>query len=544
VPDLKERMRLLRDVKIRKEAVYGLKALMVELLNTRELARLQKIPEVAPVWYRDMREYNDTVEALKQYIPVEEPQIKVTNGVTKIDASTTNKLQEIINEIDKGTVEITIPQPKADNEKQVAAYCQYDLEKILTSKPDRHLLQLHRTEEANIFCQYDHRLPEGLLVRLFLGQGPEDWNPWTIENIGSGGSELAAAFLAQEFTKLDNLVFLYAMNYEVWDGVIYRPWQRYEGIPCDLFISSRVPDIFYKPIEAKQKWLWVHDVHCGDRLTPEVAEQLDAIIVLSKWHLDYMKKTYPFLQECEVVNFEQRLKTYEDSPDTTIFYPEAKLRHKPKFAIISDGINVERYAEVAEKHKHRFIWASSADRGLEQVLQLWPMIRKEWKDAELHIFYGWVYFDKWYSNNPTMMGWRRKIMKLMRQDGVINHGRVGQAEMIKEWLKSDIWLYPPPHNFRETCCISAIEAQASRVLCYYRMNGALGETIGNRGHPIPLTATPQQIVAYILNTYEKSDKIRKRAKEWALTQGWKEKARMFIDLYNKIEKDKNDNNNC
>ena len=538
VPDLKERMLLLRDVKVRKEAVYGLKALMVELLNTRELARLQKIPEIAPVWYRDMSEYNDTIEALKQYIPEEKPEVEIIDGVTRIDASTTNELQEIIDKIDKGTVEITVPQPKPDDKKQVAAYCQYDLEKILTSKSDRHLLQLHRTEEANIFCQYDHRLPEGLLIRLFSGPGLEDWSPWTIEKLGSGGSELSAAFMAQELTKLDNLVFLYAMNYEVWDGVIYRPWQRYEGTSCDLFISSRMPDIFNRPIEAKQKWLWVHDVHCGDRLTPEVAEQLDAIIVLSKWHLDYMRKTYPFLQDCEVLDFEQRPRTYEDSPETAVFYQDARLRHKPKFAIISDAINVERYREATEKHKHRFIWASSPDRGLEQLLQIWSIIHKEWNDAELHIFYGWVYFDRWHSNNPVMMEWKRKIMKLMRQDGVINHGRVGQGEMAKEWLKSDIWLYPPPHDFRETCCISSIEAQASGVLCYYRMNGALGETIGDRGHPIPLTATPQQLVAYILSTAEKSAIIRKRAKEWAMTQSWQSKAKMFLDLYNKIAQDK------
>ncbi len=115
-------------------------------------------------------------------------------------------------------------------------------------------------------------------------------------------------------------------------------------------------------------------------------------------------------------------------------------------------------------------------------------------DATLRIFYGWNYYDIAYRGNSQMMQWKWKIIEKAKQPGIVFHGRVGQKQLAEEWLKSDIFLYPPPHDFRETSCISAMEAQAAGVLCFYRMNGALGETVGDRGIALPLDSKPEDII--------------------------------------------------
>lgn len=107
---------------------------------------------------------------------------------------------------------------------------------------------------------------------------------------------------------------------------------------------------------------------------------------------------------------------------------------------------------------HNVIYTSSYDRGLEHLLKMWPEIKKAVPDAELHIFYGWQLFVKFYQNNPSSMGWKKKMDEMMKADGVTDHGRVTQDELIPWIEKSAIWAYPT--HFGEISCISAMKAQA------------------------------------------------------------------------------------
>lgn len=106
----------------------------------------------------------------------------------------------------------------------------------------------------------------------------------------------------------------------------------------------------------------------------------------------------------------------------------------------------------------RVIYTSSYDRGLEHLLAMWSDVKKAVPDAELHIFYGWQLFDQFYSNNPASMAWKEKMLTLMKQDGITEHGRVAQPDLVKEYEKSGVWAYPT--HFGEINCISAIKAQA------------------------------------------------------------------------------------
>ena len=106
----------------------------------------------------------------------------------------------------------------------------------------------------------------------------------------------------------------------------------------------------------------------------------------------------------------------------------------------------------------RVIYTSSYDRGLEHLLKMWPDVKKEVSEAELHIFYGWQLFDRFYQNNPSSMQWKNKMLEMMKYEGVTEHGRISQNKLVKEYEKSGIWAYPT--HFGEINCISAIKAQA------------------------------------------------------------------------------------
>ena len=106
----------------------------------------------------------------------------------------------------------------------------------------------------------------------------------------------------------------------------------------------------------------------------------------------------------------------------------------------------------------RVIYTSSYDRGIEHLLKMWPDVTKEVSDAELHIFYGWQLFDQFHSGNPASMMWKAKMLEMMKQDGITDHGRVAQPLLVEEYQKSGIWAYST--HFGEINCISAIKAQA------------------------------------------------------------------------------------
>jgi len=95
---------------------------------------------------------------------------------------------------------------------------------------------------------------------------------------------------------------------------------------------------------------------------------------------------------------------------------------------------------IGERISHRFIYCSSPDRGLEELLNLWPLIKKKLPDAELKIFYGWDYFNS-RLGIPAYREYKERIRQLIKQDGVEWCGRVGQEQLAEELMKSDAMVY-------------------------------------------------------------------------------------------------------
>lgn len=127
------------------------------------------------------------------------------------------------------------------------------------------------------------------------------------------------------------------------------------------------------------------------------------------------------------------------------------------------------------RNPKRIIYTSSYDRGLEHLLKMWPDIRREVKDAELHVYYGWQLFLQFHKDNPGSMAWHKKMVELLTQEGVTDHGRVPQPVLDEEYKRSGIFAYPA--HFGEINCISAIKAQAYGCIPVVIDYAALKETV-------------------------------------------------------------------
>lgn len=278
-------------------------------------------------------------------------------------------------------------------------------------------------------------------VVFFASEAFEEWGPDSLKR-GCGGSEEAIIQLAPRLVKLGWEVTVYnnCPKEETRDGV---EWKRYENFnPRDVFniIVGWRNNPYYDKKVAVKRFIDVHDV-----------------VDLKNYASDTLKDVTLLVKS----NYHRETFTNIDNDDN--------------FAIIPNGIDLKQFPKT-EKTKNNLVWTSSYDRGLEFLLQMWPDIKREVPDVTLDCYYGFSLFDSTpWGRLPSGQQWKAKMQKLLEQDGVTDHGRVGSNEVARAYLKADVWAYPTA--FPEISCITAMKAQAAGAIPVCTDYAALKETV-------------------------------------------------------------------
>ena len=333
---------------------------------------------------------------------------------------------------------------------------------------------------------------------FWLGPAPSPWDPLTALDQGVGGSETAAIHVSRELARLGHEVEVYADVPEVlvedsdppcqlpcladvkW--IPYRQMPVY--LPCDVFVSSRQPEARLKALpHCKQAWLWMHDVHCGPDWENLLGGQYDRILCLSEWAKKRFCEYYPGVGV-------EKVHVTSNGVDVGLFAPVEKASTRLDE---QDGIfSKEPVLRFEPGNQHFFLqtcwvplratFSSSPDRGLDKLLDLWPdvcnMMPAGVHKPELHVYYG---FENWrkiaqlHGAPPHVTRQIDRLEARVRQaPNVVYHGRAGQLEVARSYLRSQLWLYPT--DFEETSCITAMEAQAAGCKVVATRCGAVPET--------------------------------------------------------------------
>ncbi len=332
-------------------------------------------------------------------------------------------------------------------------------------------------------------------IAILCGPGFEKWSPKNV-GWGIGGSEEAVIYLSKELTRIGYKVTVYgdpqdeAGDYE---GVEYKQW--YELNIKDEFnvlVLWRGIGFVDTDFKAKQTYLWLHDVPNNPDFTEARINKIDKIMVLSEYH-------------------KSLLRMFKDGQFIPL--PEGKV------IVSANGILPVNINKKWERNPSRCIWTSSYDRGLVYLLNMWPDIKKEVPEAELHIFYGWNLYDFVHKGNPARAKWKEQVDKMMQQDGITHHGRVGHTELGKQLAMSGIWSYPT--DFSEISCISAQKAQSLGAIPVVTDYAALKETV-HYGVKVPFDigteegreAYKKELVGMLKNP-TKQEEIRKEMMPFA-----------------------------
>lgn len=356
-------------------------------------------------------------------------------------------------------------------------------------------------------------------VVAFVADG--GWAPWLGRDIltkGMGGSETWVVEMArwiQAAGHFDCVVFCNTGNgtYDVFEGVIYRPLSDFyvyaATVPIHTCIVSRYSE--YVPVALAgtptQVYLVLHDLGPTGIVIP-MNPKLKKVICLTNWHAELFKANFPQLAD-----------------RTESFYY---------------GIDVGRFlvgnasgGSIPAKRRHSFIYSSFPNRGLLQLLRMWPRILAMWSDATLD-----VYSDiegKWVNEvDPAEMMAIRVLLK-RQMPGVTVHGWVSKAELAAAWQRADIWLYPA--TFQETFCLTALEAAAAGCLTIAPPLAALRETAA---HGILVTGDARDmswhesaiaaLAAVDGNPVVRAERLA-AGRAWAAASSWQARAAEFEGRY-------------
>lgn len=294
-------------------------------------------------------------------------------------------------------------------------------------------------------------------VVIYTGPAWERWDFRNVDNGGIAGSETWATELARALSRLGYRVKVFAdcpeqgimdgdieyLHYGSWGDWISQNW-------IDYFISSRTTDTLRFPVRAGKIYVMIHDVWLLSEKTQIFLDKVDKFCVLSDWHRDFVKNYHSI--------------------------PEDKLW------LTSNGIDFSRFDGInVEREPYRLVYSSSPDRGLDTLLYLFDFMKAEIPELELHIYYG---FDNWQASvrqkgDAAQKKKMEEIKAAMNKSGVVYHGRIGQKELAKEFLRASLWAYPS--DFEESFGITALEVQRAGVPVVASNYAGLRTTVGDSG---------------------------------------------------------------
>ncbi len=281
------------------------------------------------------------------------------------------------------------------------------------------------------------------------------WGPSSLVNGGLGGSEEAVVFLAEALVKVYNYdITVYAdpsphdlMKHSI-NGVRWRHHSAFDvDRPEDVFISWRYGASLGLGYKASRRFLWLQDLVSWESL-PTLSVMLNEennennetiILVLSDFHRTFTR-THLLRNG------------YTDK------------RADESIAVLPNGIDL-RYASAmdGQNNPHQFVYGSSPIRGLEQLLRVWPEIKRALPLAQLSVYYGFPpHVTQQLEKSMGKEGFaafKTRIMSHLDQLGVTYYGAVDHQTLAEAYSRAGFLLYPT--NYPETGCISVQKSMAS-----------------------------------------------------------------------------------
>ena len=338
-------------------------------------------------------------------------------------------------------------------------------------------------------------------ILIYTGFSDIDWNYTYTLNNALGGSEKAIAYLSKCFPKEYTIYISGHVKNETIDNIHYIHLDELTNlisqIPFHTLIVSRYISFYemFTTCSFYQSYIWAHDVLLlpygsnlnDNQILKKWDNYINGCICLTEWHRNLFSERYPIL--------------------------------KDKITIINNGIDIDSFSSVSNnKIKNRFIYTSRPDRGLNNLLNLWPKILEKIPDATLTI--------SSYGNFPSCPE-ENELKNIIDQNSDTIHylGNLKTEKLYEEMSKAEFWLYPT--HWPETSCITALEMLMSEVICLYYPVAGLSYTIGEYGIAVN---KGEEIDTLVKITESQKNELRENGKKYAESCSWEDRFMSWNNL--------------
>jgi len=344
-------------------------------------------------------------------------------------------------------------------------------------------------------------------VLLYVGYQKSRFDKLTYLDSGIGGSEYAVIKLADEFSKNGHEVYVSGEVYtEFIDGVNYVNLEDLEkNQHFDVVIATNYIHylLFLDSINVTfdKSYFWMHNTefypyYMGETLVNGgedllLDHRLTKIVCVSEYHSNIIKSKYP--QVSGKVTF------VENAIDPSDF----------------EGISVERVP-------NRFIYTSAPDRGLLNLLNIWPNIKEMKPNASLYV-----------ATPPYALDWYDDYKGTYEDVHFI--GSLSPSELYTNIKSSEYWVYPSQYD--ETFCITALEMMVGGVKIVSTDTGNLKYLLENRAgvvdSSLPIGVVTQSIID-TLNFLDERNDVQQEyldsAYSYAINQNWSNRYNDWMSL--------------
>jgi glycosyltransferase involved in cell wall biosynthesis len=344
-------------------------------------------------------------------------------------------------------------------------------------------------------------------VLLYVGYQKSKFDKLTYLETGIGGSEYAVIKLADEFSRNGHDVFVSGEVYtEVIDGVNYiNSADLEQNQHFDIVISTNyIHYILFLDsmnITYDKSYFWMHNTefypyYMGETLINGgedflLDNRLTKIVCVSEYHSNIIKEKYP-----QVVD---------------------------KIVFVENAIDPSDFNDISvERESDRFIYTSAPDRGLLNLLNMWPSIKKIKPNASLYV-----------ATPPYALGWYDEYKGDYSDVNFI--GSLSPNELYTNIKKSEYWVYPSTYD--ETFCITALEMMVGGVKIISTDTGNLKHLLDNRAGVVDSTTPVGVITQSIMDTINFLDErtstqqtYLKNAYQYAINQNWSNRYNDWITM--------------
>ena len=306
-------------------------------------------------------------------------------------------------------------------------------------------------------------------ILFYIGYAKTPWNKQVWEKQGIGGSEYCVIKLSEQLAKHGHEVYVVGDVEGAWinrvtyinvnnllnkgnergsNSIAFTEFDWVIGVNYINF--TKVLD--KNSINFSKALFWAHNEywhtwHEGKELEDKGKsiledERLKAIICVSKWQVEHIN-----LKRAETLGY---------IPSNSNTYIQ----------VISNAIDPNDWENInVPKVPNSFIYSSATDRGLEDLIKMWPAIKPAIPDATLNVCTP-PYSEAW-GYNPA------------HPKGVTWLGALPPRKLYEQISKSEYWVYPS--KYPETYCISAVEMMLGGVKICSTNTGNLDALLNGRG---------------------------------------------------------------